>query len=386
MKRVLILASMATMIDAFNLPNIELLQSMGYTVDVACNFGRENSCSVEAIKKLQEKLDDMSVCYYQIDFTRDVKNIFKHINALLQVEELIKKNNYYFLHCHSPIGGAVGRIAGKIGKVKVIYTAHGFHFFTGAPRINWLIYYPIERICSYLTDVLITINQEDYNLAKRKMRARNTVYIPGVGIDLNKYTLSALVKVKKRKEIRSSIGCSETDLLLFSAGELNDNKNHEVVIRAMARIIDSHIHYAIAGRGNELHRLTQLSKELEISDRVHFLGFRTDMAELYQAADIFCFPSKREGLGLAAIEAMSSGLPLITSNIHGIKDYSIDGVTGYSCNPTDVDGFMRAINRLKEDPDIRKKMGKNNMQSTSKYSIENVQIIMNKIYRNIEKI
>ena len=171
--------------------------------------------------------------------------------------------------------------------------------------------------------------------------------------------------------------------MLFSAGELNNRKNHEVVIRALAQIKDSHIHYAIAGKGSELHRLTQLSKDLGISDRIHFLGFRTDMAELYQVADIFCFPSKREGLGLAAIEAMSSGLPLITSNINGIKDYSIDGVTGYSCNPTDVNGFARAIYRLKENPSDREKIGRNNMQSTSKYSIENVQTIMKKIYSSI---
>ncbi len=383
MKRVLILASTATMICAFNIPNIELLQSLGYTVDVACNFKEGNNCSIETIKNFRKKLDDMSVCYYQIDFTRNVKNIFKNIIALLQVEQLIKKNNYYFLHCHSPIGGVAGRIAGKMRGIKVIYTAHGFHFFAGAPRINWLVYYPIERICSYLTDILITINKEDYNLARRKMKAKKVVYIPGVGIDMDKFALPVFDKLEKRKEFRNSIGCSETDLLLFSAGELNNRKNHEVVIRALAQIKDSHIHYAIAGKGSELHRLTQLSKDLGISDRIHFLGFRTDMAELYQVADIFCFPSKREGLGLAAIEAMSSGLPLITSNINGIKDYSIDGVTGYSCNPTDVNGFARAIYRLKENPSDREKIGRNNMQSTSKYSIENVQTIMKKIYSSI---
>lgn len=168
MKKVLILASVASMIDQFNMPNIELLQNMGYNVDVACNFKEGNTCSDEKIEELKSTLKKMNIQCFQIDFARDVTNMGRNIKSLWQVEQLLETNKYEFLHCHSPIGGVVGRVAGKLKHVKVIYTAHGFHFYKGAPKKNWLIYYPIEKLCSYMTDVLITINKEDYVLAQKK--------------------------------------------------------------------------------------------------------------------------------------------------------------------------------------------------------------------------
>lgn len=169
MKRVLMLASVASMIDQFNMPNIALLQKLGYEVDVACNFIEGNTCSDARVAELKQKLQDMHVHCYQIDFARNIKHMGQNMKALWQVEGLMKQNTYAFCHCHSPIGGVVARIAGHRTRTKVIYTAHGFHFYQGAPVMNWLVYYPVEKVLSRWTDVLITINHEDYARAKKEI-------------------------------------------------------------------------------------------------------------------------------------------------------------------------------------------------------------------------
>lgn len=201
MKRVLVLASVASMIDQFNIPNIKLLQEMGYQVDVACNFIEGSSCTDEKIKMLLGTLNDLHVNWYQIDFARNITNIRRNVKAFKQVKRLLKDKHYIFIHCHSPIGGVIGRIAGKITKTKLVYTAHGFHFYKGAPIKNWLLYYPVEKLCSYFTDVLICINKEDYELAKKKMKAKKIEYVPGIGIDLKKFEAGTETN-NKRAELR----------------------------------------------------------------------------------------------------------------------------------------------------------------------------------------
>ena len=149
------------------------------------------------------------------------------------------------MHCHSPIGSVVARLAASQFRkdgLKVIYTAHGFHFYKGAPRINWMIFYPIEYVCSFITDVLITINKEDYNFAIKHMHSNQVKYIPGVGINVEKFS----EEVSNREEKRRELGISKNDIVLFSVGELNDNKNHKIVIEALANIKEKNIKYLIA--------------------------------------------------------------------------------------------------------------------------------------------
>lgn len=372
------LASVASMIDQFNMPNIALLQRLGYDVDVACNFIEGNTCSDERIADLKRRLQNMNVRCYQIDFARNVKHMRQNMKALRQVEKLMKQEQYAFCHCHSPIGGVVARIAAHRTKTKVIYTAHGFHFYKGAPFRNWLIYYPIEKVLSKWTDVLITINHEDYARAKCKFYMNKLEYVPGVGIDTKKYGNVIVNKEKKRAECNIKM----CDFVLLSVGEVNDNKNHRIIIEALGKIKDPHIQYLIAGKGDAgIQKLQLLAQNLGIQSSVHFLGFREDVAELYQIADVFCFPSRREGLGLAALEAMASGLPLITSDIHGIKDYSENGVTGYTVALDDLDGFVNAIRNLQiENLD---KYAIYNRKNVKKYQIENVELMMEKIYSGV---
>lgn len=379
MKHMLMLASVASMIDQFNMPNINLLQEMGYVVDVACNFEKGNTCSVERIEELKKLLKQKGVNFFQVDFSRDVNQIHTNIKAYKQVITLIKEKNYKFIHCHSPIGGIIGRLAARNNNTKVIYTAHGFHFYKNGPIKSWLLYYPIEKIFSRYTDALITINNEDYNRAKSYMHAKKTYKIPGVGVNVDYFSNYKINRDDKREQL----GMKNDSIVLLSVGELNENKNHEIIIRALARIKNSNIHYFIAGKGDHKEYLINLSNDLGVINNVHLLGFRNDLDEIYNAVDIFCFPSLREGLGLSALEAMASGIPLITSNVHGINDYSKNGVTGYACNPNDLDAFVTALEKLYNNKELREKMGHHNIEESKKFAVNIVNKMMNIIYTEV---
>lgn len=372
MERVLILASVASMIDQFNMPNIILLQKMGYVVDVACNFKGESTCTGEKITELKNNLKKMDVQCYQIDFSRDVKNICKNVKAFRQVERILGKNHYKFLHCHSPIGGVIGRLAGKLKKTKVIYTAHGFHFYKGAPAANWLIYYSVEKICSYMTDVLICINKEDYALAKKRMKAKKIVYIPGVGIDLSKFGNGALDKRSKRSEL----GVPSDKLWILAVGELSKRKNHELLIKAVEKVED--VYLTIAGKGELEDELLSLIQELGIESRVSLIGFRKDVSELCEAADVFAFPSYQEGLPVALMEAMASSKPVICSNIRGNTDLIDEGKGGFYFEPDNLEQIVEAIKKL-ERSDLCE-LGIYNKQKIQRFDLTDVMTLSEKIY------
>ena len=376
MKKVLIVASVASMIDQFNVPNIELLQSMGYEVHIACNFEKGSTCNSERIQKLKKRLLEMGVKYYQIDFSRSVVNMKEHIRAYNQLNILVKKNQYTFMHCHSPIGGVIGRIVAHQNKVKVIYTAHGFHFFDGAPLKNWLVFYPIEKFFSRWTDVLITINKEDYTRAKKKLHAKKVEYIPGVGVDIEKFAGNQVGVKKKRQEL----GIDEETIILLSVGELNANKNHSIVIKALAEMKDEKLHYFIAGKGKLKEELLRLAKKLGVEKQVHLLGFRSDIAELMKVADIYILPSLREGLNVSLMEAMASGLSCIASEIRGNRDLIENNKNGYLCDAGNVKSYVRVIQSLANRVEIRKLYGQSSRKKIKKFDKVQVCNRMRKIY------
>lgn len=380
----LIVATVPSMIGQFNMNNIHILLDMGYEVHVACNYKDRSVWEEEKICTLRKELKRLEVRQIQVDFARSPYYVSKLIKAYIKLHAVIKNEEYAGLHCHTPVGGMVARLAARETKTKVIYTAHGFHFYKGAPLKNWLLYYPVEKLCSRWTDVLITINKEDYALARKKMHAKKVEYVPGVGIDTEKFGTGR--KEENRERIRVELGIPKEARLLLSVGELNENKNHETVIRALAKLPEikgDKIYYAIAGKGELEEKLRKLIKDLSLESQVFLLGFREDMAAIYDAADIFIFPSKREGLGLAAIEAMAMGLPLVTSNVHGIKDYSINGITGFNVSPTDYKGFANAIKMLIADKNLRETISKHNIKEAQKYDRKKVSEYMKKLYYQI---
>lgn len=373
MKKALIVTSVASMVDQFLLPSITLLQDMGYVVEVACNFETGSTCSKEKIENLKEKLSTLSVKYYHIDFARNVLSLSQHIRAYKQVKQILTNDKYELMHCHSPIGGLISRLAcRKVRKsgTRVIYTAHGFHFYKGAPLKNWLLYYPVEKFGSYFTDTLITINKEDYALAQKKMKAKKVEYVAGVGIDLTKFGQDTVNRSEKCKEL-----CIPSDAtVLLSVGELNENKNHETVIRA---IKDLDVYYIIAGKGDLKEHLQSLIDELGLTERVKLLGFRTDVSELYRVSDIYILPSIREGLNVSVMEAMASGLPVVCGRIRGNTDL-IDNNGGALFDPHSVDECKKAvidvIGQNKND------LSAYNLEKVQTMSVEQVNIRMKEIY------
>lgn len=374
----LIVASVASMIEQFNMPNILLLQSMGYEVQVACNFKKGSTCSTEKIEELKKKLIELQVKSYQIDFSRSVASLLEHKKAYKQLDKIVKENRYAFIHCHSPIGGVIGRMVAHKCGVKIIYTAHGFHFYKGAPLKNWLLYYPVEKLCSRWTDVLITINKEDYALARKKMHAKKVEYVPGVGIDLSQFSMPCPDKQAKRKELQ----IPEDMVWILSVGELIERKNHRNLIKAVAQVENAVL--TIAGKGELLEELKTLAKNLGVEKRVKFLGYRIDITELCESADLFAFPSYQEGLPVALMEAMASELPVICSNIRGNTDLVDVGKGGYLFSPGNVEEIIDSINKILKDN--LKELGRYNKQKIVPFGLLEIIEKNKELYNSIGEV
>lgn len=342
-KKALLIASMASMLDNFNRDNIDTLLSFGYELTLASNFHtNQDSNSQEKTERFLRDMKEKGAKCVQIDFSRGIIDIKGQWKSYQQVKKLLKQK-FDLIHCHSPICAAITRLcARKYRKTgtRVVYTAHGFHFFKNAPIQNWLIYYPIEKMMSRFTDVLITINKEDFYRAKYKFHAKKTVYIPGVGIDSNRFQNLGISREQKRQEL----GLSKEDIFILSVGELNKNKNHEVVVRALAGLKGQNIVYMIAGEGNQKEHLKTLAEENGVSLRL--LGFREDICSLLEAADVFAFPSKREGLSVSVMEAMFMKKPVIASKIRGNIDLIKDGENGLLVQPNIVDSWKQSIRKM----------------------------------------
>jgi glycosyltransferase involved in cell wall biosynthesis len=379
MKKMLMLASVASMIDQFNMANIAILQKQGYEVHVAANFEQGNTSSRQRGEDFKQELEEQGIRYYQVDFARDVTKILTNFMAYYQIKALMAANKYQFVHCHSPIGGVWGRLAGHSTQTKIIYTAHGFHFFKGAPLQNWLLYYPIERWLAKYTDVLITINKEDYVRAEA-FKARKVVYVSGVGLDTKKFGKSAVEKKEKRKEL----GIPDEAQVLLAVGELNKNKNHETIIKALKQLDKSDVFLLICGRGPLEKYLKDLARSLNLSNQVRLLGYRTDIAEIYKAADLFVFPSFREGLSVALMEAMAAGLAIVCSDIRGNRDLIVNGKGGCLVKPEDPNKFANNIIKLLKCSEVRVAMAAYNQEVVKSLSSSVITAKMREIFSSLE--
>lgn len=318
MPKMLMLATTAAMIEQFNKNNILILKDMGYEVHVAGNFQKGNPIPEERLAQFKVWIVEQGGKWFDIPSTRKPYDFRNNFAAYRMVVQAIKENQYDFIHCHTPIGAVIGRLAGHATHTKVIYTAHGFHFYKGAPFINWLLYYPVERLLAHYTDVLITINKEDFARAQ-KFKAKKIYYVPGVGVDTKRFSPDLLSQEEKEK-LRASLGVMPEDKMLLSVGELNRNKNYEISIRAVAKLKNDNIKYFICGEGQLKSYLKQLIKQLCVEDKVKLLGYRKDISEMLQCSDLFIFPSLREGLPVALMEAIASKTAVICSNIRGNRE------------------------------------------------------------------
>lgn len=376
MKRVLIVATVPSMIGQFNMNNVRLLKRLGYEVDVAADFTDLSVWTAERIETFKNELNSENVKWHQIDFSRNAFSIIRHIKSFNEILRLINKRNYSVIHTHSPIASAIVRLSALSINTKVIYTAHGFHFYKGAPLKNWLVFFPVEWICSFLTDVLITINKEDYVFAKRYLHAKKTAYVPGIGVDTKKF------RHGNGQKIRNELGIYDDEIMLLSVGELNENKNHITVINALSKLKKPPV-YVIVGKGDLADHLKSEAERLGV--QVILTGYRTDVVDFYAAADIYILPSLREGLNVSLMEAMASGLPCIAGKIRGNVDLIKNGDNGYLCKPDSEDDFSKRINKLCSDAAARKEYSENNRRFIMDFSADMVNARMSKIYETVFK-
>lgn len=376
MKKLLYILNTANRVNNFSFSSMLAAQRLGVDFHIAGNWGYvSDACRVDDEKQY-------GIHIHQVDFIRSPYHP-KNQKAYSQLRDLIQREQYDIIHCNTPIGGLLGRLAGNKCKVKkVIYQVHGFHFYEGAPKLNWMLYYPIEKWLARYTDALVTINTEDYEFAKKKLKFRrdgNIYYVPGVGID-SKIFLANDFETKSAK--RKELGVPEDAMLLISAGELNENKNNSVIIDAMALCENKNIHYILCGVGPLEQELKFLATEKGVVDRVHFLGFRSDMKELLLASDVFVMPSFREGLSRSIMEAMATGLPCVVSKIRGNVDLVEENVGGYLCTPGDTCGFAGALDKLASDDALRKSMSLANLERIKKFDLSVVIDQMTQIYKD----
>lgn len=383
-KKALMYASVASMIDLFNMDNIHILQSLGFQVDVACNFKNGSITSNERVEELKKELRELGVNIHDIPILRSMFKINDILKSLILTKRLYNNNNYQFVHCHSPIGGVVSRLAAityrKRG-LKVIYTAHGFHFFKGAPLKNWILFYPIEKICSNWTDVLITINNEDFNIANDKFKANNVIYVPGIGVHVDEIQNQKIDIDSMRKEL----GLKSDDYVIMSIGQISIRKNQKVIIETISLINNPKVKYVIVGFGELEEELQNLANKLNVIDRVIFTGYRQDAKALLHCADLFAFPSLQEGLPASLMEAMSVGLPVVCSDIRGNNDLIENDIGGYLCNSNDYKSFAKKIDYLLNNKDIALKMGKYNQNNILNYDTKVVIDEMKNIYNGLDK-
>ncbi len=367
MKKILFISNITKKITNFSYPSILAGQALGYEFHMAANFSEFN-----------DDASKYNVITHHLDLVRNPFNI-KNIKAYKQLLNLLQEKKFDVIHCNTPIGGVLGRFCGEKAKVPiVIYTAHGFHFYKGAPLINKTIFKWAEMRMARYTDAIITMNKEDYEAAQKfKLRNNgNVYYVPGVGVDTKAYQP---INVDQR-ELKESLGLKKEDVVLIAMGDLISRKNYVSSIKAIKKANNKKLHLLICGAGPKLRSLQKMANILKVQDQIHFLGFRTDIKELLNIADIFLFTTYQEGLPRSLMEAMSAGLPCIVSNVRGNVDLIEDGKGGFLCNPDDVNEIANAINILATDEKLRKLMGKNNLETIKKFDIERVKRIIKKIY------
>ena len=365
--KILYITTISATINGFFKPHIDMLVSEGHQVDIACN---------DSDMPLDELFERLGCRFYRVDFSRSPLSK-ENLRAWGQLKKVVKEGGYDIVHCHTPNASVITRLVCRKYRrkhgLKVFYTAHGFHFYKGAPMLNWMVFYPVEKLCARFTDKLITINKEDYALAKKKFHPGEVCYVPGVGVDLSRFENVQVDRAAKRREI----GVPEEAFLLLSVGELNENKNHQIIIRALAGLKNPQIHYAIAGLGEKHDSLLALAEELGIRERVHLLGYRKDVVELYHCADVFCFPSYREGLSVSLMEAMACSLPVVCSRIRGNVDL-IDEKGGKLFDPRDLESCLSALHSAADDKEHR--MGEHNSRRIRGFSETAVLDAMRSIY------
>lgn len=382
MSKALVMASIAPMVSSFNRDNIRLLQEMGLEVHVLANFADDSEKPTGRNQQFREELEANGITVFDVAIDR---NPLKKTNlqVFFQIKKIFDQEQYALIHCHSPIGGVLTRLAAAEARksgTKVIYTAHGFHFFNGAPRKNWLLYYPVEKWLARYTDCLITINGEDYDAAHlRKFKAGYLTMMEGVGIDQMRFVPT---DDELREEVRKKLGFSKDAFILIYVGELCTRKNQQFLIET-AKLLAPDIpdlKLLLVGEGDKRASYVRQISELDVAEQVELLGYRGDINQLMQMSDIVVSSSKQEGLPVNIMEGMATGLPLVVSNCRGNRDLVRNGQNGFVVEKEEASLFAEAIKQLYESKSLREAFGAKSVELIQRYGIKNISIKMNDLY------
>lgn len=371
-KRILVTSTDLMMIQ-FLVPHVINLVENGFEVEIACSDvgGR--------MDEVREKLNTYVKAIHVVRLVRSPASP-TNLKGYQDMKKVINNGHYDIIWTNEPVMGVVTRLAARKARkngTKVVYMVHGFHFYKGAPKKYWVMFYPVEKFARYFCDSVVTVNREDFERAK-KMGLPNVRYIHGIGINTARLTSG-----ENQNNIREELGLPKDAFLVLSVGELSKNKNQKTIISAVAQLSDPDIHYILCGKGNQLENLQNQVSKLNIVDRVHFLGYRADVVDICSQSDVYVMPSHREGLPVASLEAMYCGLPLVTSNIRGLVDVMEDGVSGYLCDPDDDVAFAHGIAKLKLNPEMRKSMAERNKRVVKPYCISETKKEVLNIFRGL---
>lgn len=359
MKKILYMTTISDTINSFLVPHIKMIKEEGHIVDCAC-------CIERAV---DEDLINNGVKVYDLPLSRNPLDL-NNLKAFKELIRIQNENKYDIIHVHTPVAGVYGRLLKtKFKDIKVIYTAHGFHFFEGAPKANWLIYYPIEKIMSKLTDTIITINDEDYNKAL-SFNIKETYKINGVGLDLDLYKDNK----EDGKEIRKKLNIKENEFVMTMIAEVNKNKNHKQMIEAL-KILKSkgtNVKVLCAGDGDLFDDIKEEVKNENLDDNIKMLGYRDDIEKIISACDAGLLLSYREGLPRNIMELMACGKPVIGTNIRGIRDIIQDEENGYLIDVEDAESLAKKIELLSSNRDLLRKMSESALKSSRKYDIRQI--------------
>lgn len=370
MAKVLVTAHLGRHFRIFGQSDYKVLLNMGHEVHIAANFNSEI-----------DQFEHTDVIKHQIDFDRNPFSK-QNIKAFSQLKALLDKEYFDLIHCQSPAGGAITRLAAKKTRkkgTKVVYTAHGLHFFEGSPKKNWLIYYNIEKFLGNYTDCIITINDEDYKNSKEKLKIKDVRHVHGVGIDLDKFKPQA---EENKISLRKEYGYKEDDFILIYVGELSYRKNQDMaidVVNKLKKNIPS-IKLLLVGTGELKKIYEDKVNTLGVQEHVEFLGYRKDISNLMTLSDMCISTSRQEGLPVNIMEAMATGLPLVVTNCRGNRDLIKHKINGLVVDINKINQLEEKIVDIYKSNDIRNKFKNNNLEILKKYSLENVEEEMKTIY------
>lgn len=330
----------------------------------------------------EEPIEDCDYSYV-LSFNRSPFS-FNNVKAYRELKDIIEKENFDIIHCHTPVGGVVTRLAARDARKRgtsVIYTGHGLHFYKDAPILNWILYYPVEKFCARFTDCLITINEEDYsNVTQHKFKASEIRHVHGVGVSLDRFRIHTPAE---KEALRLKYGYRAEDYIMIVVAELNKNKNQKFLIKSVSHMQKRfpQIKLLLVGKGEQQEELSNMVKELKLDSSVFFLGYRNDIDCLLGMSDVLVTASYREGLAVNIMEAMASGLPVICTDVRGQRDLIKDGENGFLYPINDEQRFSEAVGKLVDNSELADKIRDNNVRDVRIFSIDHVIKEMAAIYK-----